>query len=150
MNDAELSAFRDRCHRAAVRGYAVAHANLYMAALMDEAGDVEPPLGTAEGSAAHLAALAQATLKVRAGGKKAKKKKKATPPPPQPSKPKAASKPKEPEPEEPEDDEALPYEDWDFKELYAMAQECNISGRSNMDKEELVEALYAWDEEHGE
>lgn len=152
MNSAELSAFRDRCHRAAVRGYAIAHSALYTAAMEKEAGDVEPPLGSAKGSAAHLAALAQAVLEVRAGtGKKAKKK--AAPPPPKASKPKApAPKPKAPEPEpedEPEDDE-VPYEEWDYKELYAVAQECNIPGRSNMGKDELITALYAWDEEHSE
>ena len=79
LSDAELAAFRDRCHRAALRGYAVAHADLYMAAMVDEAGDVEPPPGVAPGSAAHLAAAAQATIAVR-GGAKPKAKKKAPAP----------------------------------------------------------------------
>jgi hypothetical protein len=146
MNDAELAAFRDRCHRAAVRGYAIAHADLYVAALQDEAGDVEPPLGAAEGSAAHLAALAQATLNVRAGtGKKAKAKAKPKPapaPPPEPEEPEVE--------EEDEGDEEVPYEEWDFKELYALSQEYEIPGRSNMTKDELIEALEAYDDEHGE
>lgn len=142
LNNAELGAFRDRCHRAAIRGYGVAHADLYMAAMVDEAGDVEPPPGVAAGSAGHLAATAQATLDVRSGTKPKGKAKAAT-------KPKAAPPPP-PEPEEPvvvEDEDELPYEDWDRAELYARAQDVDLSGRSNMSKDELIEALEAHDEE---
>jgi hypothetical protein len=151
MKDAALAALRDRCHRAALRGYTIAHADLYLAAMVKEAGDVDPPLGTAVASAAHLAAAAQAVLEVRAGTKKkGKTKKKAAPEPtPKPlaAAPKAAA---EEDVEVEAEDEALGYEDWSYKELMATAQECEISGRSSMSKEELAEALYAWDEEHGE
>jgi len=150
MKDAELAAFRDRCHRATVRGYTVAHSALYTAALKEEAGDVAPPLGSTEGSAAHLAALAQAALAVRAGtGKKAKAAPKAAAPKAAAPKPEPAPEPapkSEPEPEV-VDDEA-PYEEWSFKELMGTAQECDIPGRSGMSKDELIAALYAWDEEH--
>lgn len=155
LSDAELVAFRDRCHKAAVRGYQVAHAGLYLEALADETGESEPPVGAAKGSAAHLAAMAQATLDVRSGKKSKAKpaKKEKVAPAPKPSKPKAAPKPPpppEPEEDEDEEDEELGYEDWGRDELYAEAQAREIPGRSNMSKEELVEALYANDEEQDE
>lgn len=34
-----------------------------------------------------------------------------------------------------------PYEDWTKEELYDRAQELDIEGRSDMDKDELIEAL---------
>lgn len=37
--------------------------------------------------------------------------------------------------------EASPYEDWTKDELYDRAQELDISGRSEMNKDELIEAL---------
>tara|TARA_R110002020_G_scaffold400596_9_gene610858 strand:- start:8421 stop:8684 length:264 start_codon:yes stop_codon:yes gene_type:complete len=37
--------------------------------------------------------------------------------------------------------EASPYEDWTKDELYDRAQELDISGRSEMNKGELIEAL---------
>jgi len=37
--------------------------------------------------------------------------------------------------------EAQPYEDWTKAELYKRAQTLTINGRSNMNKEELIEAL---------
>tara|TARA_R110000787_G_scaffold52940_2_gene124442 strand:- start:873 stop:1136 length:264 start_codon:yes stop_codon:yes gene_type:complete len=37
--------------------------------------------------------------------------------------------------------EASPYEDWTKDELYERAQELDISGRSEMNKGELIEAL---------
>ena len=36
---------------------------------------------------------------------------------------------------------ASPYEDWTKDELYDRAQELDISGRSKMDKDELISAL---------
>ena len=36
---------------------------------------------------------------------------------------------------------APPYEEWTKDELYARAQEIGIDGRSDMDKDELIEAL---------
>lgn len=36
---------------------------------------------------------------------------------------------------------ASPYEEWTTEELYAKAQEVGIEGRSEMDKDELIEAL---------
>jgi hypothetical protein len=38
---------------------------------------------------------------------------------------------------------AKPYEEWTKDELYDRAQELDIDGRSNMSKEELIEALRA-------
>jgi len=37
--------------------------------------------------------------------------------------------------------ESAPYEDWTKEELYDKAQEVGIEGRSDMDKEELIDAL---------
>ena len=37
--------------------------------------------------------------------------------------------------------EASPYEDWTRDALYARAQEIGIDGRSDMSKDELIEAL---------
>ncbi len=36
---------------------------------------------------------------------------------------------------------AAPYEEWTKKDLYEKAQELDISGRSKMDKEALIDAL---------
>ncbi len=36
---------------------------------------------------------------------------------------------------------AAPYDEWTKKDLYKKAQELDISGRSKMDKESLIEAL---------
>ena len=36
---------------------------------------------------------------------------------------------------------ALPYEQWTKEELYERAREVGIEGRSEMDKEELIDAL---------
>lgn len=36
---------------------------------------------------------------------------------------------------------AAPYEEWTREELYERAQEVGIEGRSEMDKEELIDAL---------
>ncbi|MBB1274414.1 Rho termination factor [Psychromonas sp. SR45-3] len=38
---------------------------------------------------------------------------------------------------------AQPYENWNKAELYKRAQTLTINGRSNMNKEELIEALRA-------
>ena len=37
--------------------------------------------------------------------------------------------------------EQPPYEDWTKDELYERAQELDVEGRSEMDKDELIEAL---------
>lgn len=37
--------------------------------------------------------------------------------------------------------QSVSYEDWTKNELYERAQEVGIEGRSDMDKEELIEAL---------
>lgn len=37
--------------------------------------------------------------------------------------------------------QAPPYEEWSKDELYERAQELNIEGRSNMTKDELIDAL---------
>ncbi|HMB91651.1 MAG TPA: Rho termination factor N-terminal domain-containing protein [Rhodothermales bacterium] len=36
---------------------------------------------------------------------------------------------------------AQPYEDWTKEELYKKAEEVDIEGRSDMDKDDLIEAL---------
>lgn len=143
LNDAELKAFRTRCMKAANYGYTVARSALYQAALEEEAGSVDSP-DHKKGSARHLVALADAVLKVRAGGKKAPKKAKAKPaaPPPAPEPPAAAE---EPEVVEVEEEVVKPYKEWLKAELYAEAEAREIEGRSSMTKAELVEALEADD-----
>lgn len=132
MNDAQLTALRSRMMRADAYGYAVAKAGLYMEELAAMGGDVDPPMGAAKGSAAHLLAMCDACL--AGGGKKR-------------AKPKPAPAPKTvPSPAPADDDEG--YEDWSKEDLYAEAQERGIDGRSKMDKADLVEALYGYDEEH--
>ena len=36
---------------------------------------------------------------------------------------------------------SAPYEEWTYDELYDRAQELDVSGRSEMDKDELISAL---------
>lgn len=64
-----LQSLRSRCLMASQRGYSVACADQYAAALTLMVGDVDLPDGTVEGSAAHLLALCDAAL---AGKKPAK------------------------------------------------------------------------------
>lgn len=146
LSDAQLSAFRTRCMKAAGYGHTVARANEYMAALSDEVGS-KP----CEPTAAALRDLASEALQLRAGGKKKKRKTKAkakpaAPPPPPPPEP-TDSPEAAPEVEvAPESGEVPPYPEWTKKELYAEADDRDIDGRSGMNKAELVAALEADDE----
>lgn len=138
MTDAQLTAFRSRMLTAATRGYRVAKSDLYLADLVDEAGGGTPPTGVAMGSAAHLLSLADDVMAVRAGTKKkAKKAKKAAPKPPSIT-------------PEIETEEAAWPDDWSKEDMYSLAQKYDIDGRSKMDREELISAIEAYEEENPE
>jgi hypothetical protein len=134
FTDAQLVALHRRCVTAVARGYTIAQAGQFINQLADETGVKDVPAGVQKGSAAHLLALVNEAKDQRAGKK---------------AKPKPAPAPKPPPPSEPGDEEA-PYENWTKKELYDLAVERDIDGRSGMDKDELIVALEEWDEEHGE
>lgn len=150
FSDADLVALRSRCLMASQRGYSIARADEYMAALGGDVGEEEPT----------AAQLFEAVDAVLSGGlKKSKKAKEA---------PKAADKPKvvetkveakKPEapkvvevkaeaPTDAKPEEVKPYEEWTYDELYAEAQAREIPGRSTLkNKEALALALYEDDEE---
>lgn len=142
LTDAQLLKLRGRCIQAATRGYAIGQISKYLKDLASETGVVDPPAGVKAGSAEHLQALVEETLGQRSGKikkvKKEKTEKVVTPPKPvAPPKPAPAPEPEpEPAPKVP------PYEEWSYEELYAEAKVRNISGRSKMDKDELVAAMY--------
>lgn len=140
---AQLQAFRTRCMKAAGHGITVARADLYLAALEAEAGPMKSPDGKM-GSARHLMAMADAALKVRAGGKPAPAapKKAAPPPPPPPPAPEP-----EPEPEAaPESEEELDYSSMYKADLVALAEARGLDVKG-MTKAEVIEALEADDAE---
>lgn len=153
MTDTDLAEFRTRCLMASQRGWLVARADEYMAVLAEEAGAVEPPNGAAEGSAAHLAALASEALAVRAGGKK-KSAKKADPPkkadPVKPAAPPPAPVKPAPVPVKEEEFRVESYDDWSYDELYSEAQKRDLPNRSKMKtKEALIAGLVDDDAKHG-
>lgn len=152
FSDADLVELRSRCLMASQRGYIIARADEYMAAL-----------GAEGESAAQLFEAADLELKVRAsGGKKPKVEKKKVEAPKAAEKPAPKVEEKKPEPpkveepkvveikaEPPKADEpvAKPYEEWTYDELYAEAQARDIPGRSALkNKEALALALYEHDE----
>lgn len=142
LSEQELKALHARCFRAVQKGYGIAHASRYVAALT---GGSLPkgPVSAAD----VLAAVENAMAKGIPTQKSAAAKPKAAPKP----EPKPAIPPPPPEPEpEPEvteaGDEVPPYEEWSQEDLYAEAKAREIPNRSKMSKEELVEALLADDE----
>lgn len=142
LTDAQLAALHRRCIKAVNRGYTIAQAGQLINQLADETGVQDVPAGTRKGSEAHLLALVTEAKAQRDGKPKPKAKPKPAPapPPPPPS-----------EPSEPVDDEAeVPYEEWTKKELYDLATDREIEGRSGLDKDELIAVLEEWDAEHPE
>lgn len=146
FSDAELVELRSRCLMASQRGYIIARADEYMAAL-----------GAEGASAAQLFEAADLELKVRAsGGKKPKIEKKKA------EAPKTVEKPAKVEEKKPEAPKVIevkaeppkvvepvvkPYEEWTYDELYAEVQARDIPGRSTLkNKEALALALYEHDE----
>lgn len=95
LSNADLQDFRSRMLQAATYGYDVALADEYVTALAAEVGQEIVPEGLTKASAAHLLALADEALALRASG--GKKPKKAAFPPKRAEEPKS----EEPKSEEP-------------------------------------------------
>jgi hypothetical protein len=113
MTVQELDKFRARCLKAKTRGYRVANAEAYVAALEAEAGPVTLGKGVAPNSPAHLVALADQAAEVRSGKKapaadKPKPKKKAAKKKKKSEEPVEAVSDTEPAPEPEPEPEAAP------------------------------------------
>lgn len=146
LTKAQLVELRSRCLKAAARGYHIGQVDKYLQTLSNETGITDVPKGVRKGSAEHLLYMTEAALEVRSG-----KRSKIDPvPEPVPEvvkgkKPKVKFESK-PEPEPEPQPDVPPYEEWSYEDLYAEAKVRDIYGRSKMDKDELVQAMYKDDE----
>ena len=138
----DLVELKNRCLRAERRGWAVASAASYVAALEEElGGKLVLPRGVRVGSPAHLVALIGA---VQNKGDVPVVPPKAEPvPAPEPVEVELAD---EPEPEEGEELEVMTYEEMSYDELVAEVRERDLPGRSGKNKAELLEMLQQDDE----
>lgn len=161
LTDPQLSKLRARCLRAASRNYDIGEIRQYLKDLAEETEMMDPPQGARRGSVAHLQGLIQEALDQRSGKK---------PKPVKPVKledieiddliagdldvlepVKVVEEVKEEKPVEEKvtglearrasKANKKPYEGWSQDKLYREARVRNISGRSTMSKEELIQAL---------
>ncbi|KKK61638.1 hypothetical protein LCGC14_3012350, partial [marine sediment metagenome] len=114
-------------------------------ALAEETGVKGVPKGTKKGAPAHLLELILEAQAQRSGKSRPKPAKAKAAPKAKAAAPKA--KPADPEVTTGGDEDVPPYSEWTKKELYDEAAEREIDGRSGMDKDELVAALEANDDE---
>jgi hypothetical protein len=132
---AELKALKDRCIRAMRKNFRIAHVDVLINMLGAETNVLDVPPNTCKGSTKHLYFLVEEALAQKAG--KAK--------PANPAKTAIVNVIEIELPGGPVDE--IPYDEWEVKELYSEARARNIYGRSNMGKDELIKALYKYDEE---
>ena len=152
LTDAQLFALRSRCIEAAARGYAIGEANKYLSVLAEETNMRSVPFGVKTGSAEHLRMLVQKAIDQRLK-KEVKAEVKAEPKP----KPKPKAIKSQPKPEKvavaeaaevkvtKAPPEAVNYDDWSQEALYKEAQARDLSGRSKMNRDELIDALQSDD-----